>query len=282
MAIDMSIDPLFVMEDEYLSGSYKAQEGQEVFVRGNDGKMFRLGDFYDGRKVLLPVSTTGGFKASQLKFNIREFLPEKLPLSMYHQVESFFRAVMAKPSTKGAEAYVQLWRNPQGEYFLHVPKQTVSGGAVHAKMDPEDAAKLMTEGHTVIGDIHSHNTMSAFFSSIDDADDANKIGIAGVIGNITETGAKSMWRFCYGGTGAFINLSFDDVFEVPSATAFPEEWLDKVSGTEVAVGYNTRYGPNYDRFADRSQGAARTTDYYTGRKHVKNIKEIYKHSSFDM
>jgi PRTRC genetic system protein A len=275
--IDMSIEPLFISEDKFLANEFEAAQGQEIFVTSNDNKLFKVAVFYDGRKVLLPVKHTPQVKASKLGFNIREFLPEKLPYSMFQQTEAFFRAVMDNPATKGAEAYVQIWRAADGSYFLHVPEQKVSGASVQMTFDVKENQKMVAAGNTPIGDIHSHNTMGAFFSGTDDGDDEKKVGIAGVIGSINQEGCKHKWRFCYGGKDAFIALEFEQIFDVPVQSSFPAEWLKKVNAPVVKTlpYHGGQGGGSYGGYGYRG---TTTPGGGTTKHHTRNLREIYRES----
>ncbi len=244
------VEEVFVVsEEDYLAGS---RPDSVFFVRGVDGKLYRHMKFMDGREVLMPSPTSLEVETSKLQFDIRAFIPAKIPGALLEQTVAFFRAVMHKPETRNAEAFVQVWakKNELGlEYFLVVPKQTVSQGSAKADIDPSHTASLYAEGCVPIGDIHSHNTMGAFFSSTDDADDAKKIGIAGVVGNITQNGYSSSWRFCCG-ENKTITLKVSDIFEDLHETTFPKEWLEQVSGGySHSSGYrkypeSKQYGPD--------------------------------------
>jgi len=128
----------------------------------------------------------------------------KIPAELLLQTISFFKAVNAKHK---AEAFVSLWLK-DGEYHIHVPEQDVSGAKVRHEQDynPEGAAEILQ--------IHSHNTMQAFWSSVDDADESCQGNRCyGVIGKIEQPIPMSKWRVKAG--QAFYDIRLVDLFEFP-------------------------------------------------------------------
>ena len=98
----------------------------------------------------------------------------KLPFSIIIDVWNFFRKVNEE---ENAEAIVALTYDEK-EYGLAVPSQEVSGASVDYKLD---------DIINVIGTIHSHNTMAAFHSGTDDADESKMDGIHITLGNVDES-----------------------------------------------------------------------------------------------
>lgn len=98
-----------------------------------------------------------------------------IPAYQFAQVESFFREVYKEHHS---EAIVLLFYNEERKVYKIVPPfQKVSGAAV-------DYSRALTlEGYNMIGDIHSHANMSAFHSTIDDADEKSFDGLHITIGN---------------------------------------------------------------------------------------------------
>ncbi len=133
-------------------------------------------------------------EVSNLEFNMK--LP-KIPRLFLETIISEFREDLSK------ENMVQIyWSKDKQEFYMVKPEATYSKVAVSYKM-----------GHTndiLVISIHSHNTMNAFFSEIDDADEIYT-GLFGVIGNLD----KSFPSMCFraGMEGCFKPLSVDDIFE---------------------------------------------------------------------
>ena len=147
-------------------------------------------------------------------------LDNKLPYEMLLQTVSFFKKVIADKGN--AEAMIQVFLNEKDGYFMHIADQEVSGAFVKFKRDSE-----LEDEHTLILDIHSHNTMSAFFSGTDNADE-KEARVYGVIGNLNQEWPEM--KFMAGdGNGKLIELIPFDVFETPDTNmTFPDEWMEKV------------------------------------------------------
>lgn len=147
------------------------------------------------------------------KFN----LPKKIPYNIFLQVLSFFRAVCEK--FDDAEAAVQIfWDENKQDYFIHCPKQTIGKATVDFERDPD-----MEEKYLLVMDIHSHNTMGAFFSGTDDKDE-KETRLYGVLGKVKDAKPEYKFRAMCGGNA--IDLDIWDVFENPySVVDFPETWF---------------------------------------------------------
>lgn len=113
-----------------------------------------------------------------LKTHCRFELP-KIPTEIIWRSLLFFRRVWY---TRHAEAAVILfWNAEKKEYFLHAPRQQVSGGGVsygtlrRSVPDPEEAkyvSEMSQKGYKRIGTIHSHCNFNAYHSSVDTGDEA--------------------------------------------------------------------------------------------------------------
>lgn len=212
----------------------------------------------------------------------------KIPFDILAQVYGFFRAVCEK-AKKPVEAYCQVWYSTEGNiFFLKVPEQDVSGASVK-----HEGHSIPTDKMIHVADIHSHGSMGAFFSGVDDADEKTQgVRIFGVIGNIM-TGKPSMkWRIGRG-DGTFIeNVNVTDVVEITSTVSVkiplhqllgesvtvtvkdfnpwpkvetPKEWLDAVtteSKTQYSghrSGYHTAGGSHLNRGNDSSAHSAHSS-----------------------
>lgn len=90
----------------------------------------------------------------------------------------------------------------------------------------------------------SHNTMSAYHSGTDDADDKKGTWYSGVLGQLQNKVPATKWRFT--NFGIFKSMEVSDVFEmigdIDSSIEFPKDWMTNVKGlyrTPV-----TTYAPN--------------------------------------
>ena len=113
------------------------------------------------------------------------------------------------------------WDRQEKEFVVYVPKQTATKASIHA--DLEDNT-LPEERYLHYADIHSHNSMAAKFSTIDDADDrATRLYM--VIGRLDRFYPDVSARVSCGGTYLPIDpyLVMEGIGE-----EFPAEWLDQV------------------------------------------------------
>ena len=155
----------------------------------------------------------------------------KLPGSMYAQILAFFRYYVIDKGISGVtEAMSQIyWDNEAQEYFINIPEQEVTGGAVRYNFDKQDP-RTQKKGVVRVFDIHSHNTMSSFFSGIDDGDEKGR-QFYGVIGNIAADSHTEKFRV--GINGEYHMITVDDVVDMSTfqetGVTFPEEWKAKVS-----------------------------------------------------
>lgn len=63
----------------------------------------------------------------------------------------------------------------------------------------------LAEHESLAVDLHSHGELDAFFSDVDDADDAGEVKVAGVVGGLKE-GTSPAWLFRLCVLGHFVNL----------------------------------------------------------------------------
>lgn len=142
-----------------------------------------------------------------------------IPGALLATTVEFFRAVYQQKSE--AEAFLQFFYDRENEeYFIHCPIQLVSGAMVRFKRDPEMEAQ-----HMLVMDIHSHNSMPAFFSTIDDADEQED-RLYGVIGCVQQRIPQMEFRM--GCAGRFVELDGRSLFTKPEAALpWPQEWLDR-------------------------------------------------------
>lgn len=130
----------------------------------------------------------------------------KLP-KIPKQILNVIRELFARISENyEVEALVQITFDPYvAEYSVRIPDQIVSKAAVTT----DDMALWTSEMYYVM-DIHSHNTMPAFFSPIDDRDEvANRV--YGVMGSFGKEELQMKFRAATG--GKFVTISPSDIFE---------------------------------------------------------------------
>lgn len=234
-----------VDEAEFLQGI--GDEYPHLLINGTDGSRFLRMKMSDGRKVTIPYGRISP-PPTTIKTDVDSFFPAagKIPSSLLYQTVDFFRELCRVRKTN-LEAYVQILYHPTEGYSIHVPKQTVSAASVTYKWEVQ-------KGYTIIADIHSHNSMGAFFSGTDDADDKKKVGISGVIGKIDlESGSfSSTWRFCTG-TDQFIPMQLSEIFDSLHNPA----WVDQIEEPSATNFFGTAQSLPIDGF-DRLGGPRST------------------------
>ena len=229
--------PLEVMltEEEFL------QPGRATYmtehVMGNDGTIYRHWAVSAGRKCLIKTGTTG-FKANAAPTMLKETLEplaygHRIPMQMLVDIIAFFKQVMKDPTISGStathahgnyEAMAHIvWNETTQSYRVAIPTQVVSKAAVTYTNDHIDH-----DCEHIILDIHSHNTMGAFFSGTDEADDKGGTRISGVAGNLDRANPNLIWRFNLHNKKT--DMKLEEIFEVNEvANPVPTEWMDKVS-----------------------------------------------------
>ncbi len=251
----------------------------EVKIESLDGeKEFTCGVFQDGiyEKRNTPV---GEFVYKKVDCNIPyiesvgeasfNYKLPKLPKSMLLAIVEFFRDIMRK--MRGSEVMVQIWWDKEKEeYSLYVPEQKVSGATIdfqHSKDLQEDENKVW------VLDIHSHNTMGAFFSGTDSSDEVST-RVFGVIGTISDKGFSSVWRA--GVNGKFQSLKPEDIWELEdseeeldlSQWKIPESDYDKVK--EMRTYVNNRYTAYNKTHHKVGNSASKTTPTYVNGNSSRN------------
>jgi PRTRC genetic system protein A len=183
----------------------------------------------------------------------------KIPWTHIESILAFFKAVYEKHKS---EAYASVWFDPVDKtYSVHIPEQTITGASVKHEQDHDSAGNMI---HVL--DIHSHASMSAFFSGGDDADEQRAERFYGVVGNLDKQ--VPQWKFRIRINGGFVDINPTLILEAstqtmpvtynlvdalshsgnakdnkvtfevevnPFAGTFPPEWMDKL---KTFSGYN--------------------------------------------
>lgn len=150
-----------------------------------------------------------------------KFALPKVPGEILGTIISFFKRVVKEK--KGAEAMVQIfWNDIKRSYFIHCCDQNVSGASVKFKRNVD-----LEKKYILVADIHSHNSMDAFFSGTDDGDEKED-RIYGVIGKLNTNSVKILLRAGCGGN--YVDLKPESIFEfMPTRSyEFPISWMRKV------------------------------------------------------
>ena len=181
----------------------------------------------DGRVYELRKTEMGEFIA--LKNNIVDFsevragfspaLP-RVPKELMGRIISFFRSLMRGGKEYEALAYL-YWDRENEEFVAFVPKQQAGKAYVHTTLTGNC---LPEERYLHYADIHSHNSMPARFSPVDNHDErATRLYI--VLGNLERFYPSITVRASCG--GEYVELDPNLVLE-GIGEEFPTEWLDQV------------------------------------------------------
>jgi hypothetical protein len=155
----------------------------------------------------------------------------QLPYRFFAQIVGLFKQIN---TLHRAEALVYIWldaaREGNDAWRITVPKQRVSGGNVTVDEPRPAAPEQDQEGNSPFllwGHIHSHNTMGAFFSSVDDSSEQQDGLIYGVVGKIDSYVPETKWRIRAAGSWAELKQELV-CGSIPSFPAPPAEWLDQI------------------------------------------------------
>ena len=228
------LDTIYLEEDNmlsmmFISGKKGAYMGTEIREKFGTHELLRTisefkealkKPFFQGTLVSREVSSSvrvenlphGIFTAkidsergtlSELTFERK--LP-KIPMSILVDIVAFFREDLTK------EAWCKvLYDTETKTYSIFKGKQTASKAMVTYAMDSLAELYANGEGQKLIQvmEIHSHNVMPAYFSSVDDADEIYP-GLFGVVGMLNEE--IPQFRFRAGMEGVFQELDGKELF----------------------------------------------------------------------
>lgn len=232
-----------VKEEEYEEFA-KSPFYPEIYVENKDLTFSRHLKLSGNRHVKVPVTYKDLpdpiIKALSKRIENAElaevnFLPDgKVPFFLLSRIVAFFRAVMAlRKSEVEAHAWI-VWNKEKG-YHIVIPEQNVSKASVHFEYKD-----VNNYGDIVVVDIHSHNTMSAFYSGTDNNSDEKSVNYSMVVGQLKPETYTYVIRFNLYKTKVAAQLKdvFDDVTE--DSFEVPKEWLEKIKVPEIKQ-YSTQY-----------------------------------------
>jgi len=144
----------------------------------------------------------------------------KIPSKIYYQIVSFFKDICL--TMNGAEAFVQVYYDTQNKkYVCHVPEQVVTQTTVRYNAE-KNLDIINRERYIFVFEVHSHNTMDAFWSGTDNADE-KETRFYGVLGKIDQENIAEKFRFI--ALGKYIDIDKNVIFD------FEEE--EKISKTKI-------------------------------------------------
>lgn len=225
---DCFVKPRVVMKTKGIAAAYKGRFANVEEAR-NSNKVICLIPSCDGRIYEMRKTEQGEFIAP--KYNVAEFqqvragftpaLP-KIPLALIGQLTAFFRSFMEENEEYEAMAQI-YWDKEKQEFFAYVPKQSVSKMEIEA--DLRECPYNDEERYLCYADIHSHNSMEAFFSATDDMDERGT-GLYFVVGELDGFFPSIEARISCG--GSFVSIDPRTVIE-DLEQAFPTEWKKNVT-----------------------------------------------------
>ncbi len=186
-------------------------------IPGGDGRVYELrkselGEFIAPKDCVIDLpSVVAGFTPA---------LP-LVPMELLAQIISFFRCCMTGPEEFEALAHI-FWDKQEEKFVAHIPKQRVTKAHIDADLTQED---LPEDRYLHYIDIHSHNSMEAKFSRVDDEDErATRIYI--VVGRLDKFFPDITVRMSCG--GSYLTLPPGCVLE-SFGGVFPREWRAQVT-----------------------------------------------------
>lgn len=180
------------------------------------------GNVYEIRKTELGVFTTptkGHKELSDIRAGFNPALPQ-ISSNMLWGIIGFFRK---HSDENDAEVLINIyWDNEDETFIADCPEQTVSKVSV----DAVPGEKFQNSRYLHYMDIHSHNTMDAFFSAIDDRDE-KATRLYGVIGRLDKFLPDMKVRICNGGN--FLEIYPGEIFEGFTRDFFNyREWTERI------------------------------------------------------
>ena len=225
---DCLVKPKVTMQRKGTMAAYKgafptladamASEKVICLIPSGDGKIYELHKTEQGA-FLAPKSKIIDFETIRAGFT--PALP-LIPMSLIGQIIAFFRSFLRENNSYEAMAII-YWDKLEKRFFAYVPRQTVTSDSIDA--DLADCPYDDSERYIRYADIHSHNTMYAFFSPTDDKDERGT-GLYMVLGKLNDFFPDIQVRISCG--GSFVELDPGTVIE-GLEKAYPEAWSDMVT-----------------------------------------------------
>jgi PRTRC genetic system protein A len=184
-------------------------------IPARDGLVYEMRRTPMGR-FITPV--VGCDMLSEVRAGFVPALP-RIPSDLLVKIVTFFRSYMSDDFER--EVLVNIyWDALNAEYVVDAPEQIVG----KASVESHENIDFANDRYIHFMDVHSHNSMKAFFSAIDDKDE-KATRLYTVIGNLHEYFPDIKTRLSNG--GKFWNIDPGEVFELV-ARPFPVEWMSKV------------------------------------------------------
>lgn len=202
------------------------------YVVGSNGVVYQMMDMPFGRITIEADTVT---TAEVVKEGYEWKIP-KMPFHLLQETVAFFKEV--SKDFNEDEAMLQYWYHTKEErYEIVCLKQTTTKVSVIYAPDME---KAQDENWVKVFDIHSHNEMSAFFSTTDDRNEQST-GLYGVVGVVSKDVPDFKFRASF--EGEFRTMHVFSLFESPTVADvryvngkyqlfdgidYPKEWMETI------------------------------------------------------
>ncbi|MBP5717481.1 MAG: Mov34/MPN/PAD-1 family protein, partial [Abditibacteriota bacterium] len=192
-------------------------------IPSRNGRIYEMRRTEAGRMI---VPKNKIVELAEVRAGFTPALP-RIPREIMGQSVSFFRCVMNEAAEYEALGLL-FWDRRNEEFVPVVPKQRASKAAVHADLAVNCA--MDEDRYLLYADIHSHNSMEAKFSAVDDRDErASRLYI--VIGRLNRFYPDIAARISCGGT--YLEIDPELIME-GIGEEFPTEWLNQVERVREA------------------------------------------------
>ncbi|MED4400266.1 hypothetical protein [Metabacillus fastidiosus] len=134
------------------------------YIASSNGRIYEVRESKIGTMI---ARTNHIPKLDEIPEKFQFNLP-KIPSQIFQQMYSFFKYFCERSDV---EVMLQLFYDTkEKEYILECPVQKVSKVRVEAELDPKFLGRNSLR-YIQVAQVHSHNSMSAYFSSVDDRDE---------------------------------------------------------------------------------------------------------------
>lgn len=155
-----------------------------------------------GTFITMQDRLENGGKPLSLKFERK--LP-KIPSDLLFEIIEYFKEDLSK------EAMVRIvYNKTEDEFSFYKANGPRSKASILYEFEVDES--YFSPNMVQVMEIHSHNSMPAYFSPIDDRDEAGYPGVFGVIGHLDRQSPSICLRA--GNSGVFYPIAVSEIFEV--------------------------------------------------------------------
>jgi hypothetical protein len=192
-------------------------------IAGRNGRLYEVRESTIGRIAYEKKEIK---ELDEISPGFQFFLP-KIPGEILETALSFFRAY-CNEFEQNEVMLIIYWDKLTKQYFLNCPEQKVSKAFIECEFDRQLQSEKVNPRFVKVCEFHSHNTMEAYFSTVDDQNETSFLlyGVAGLLQFFTPE-----VKLRAGVNGEFISLPLDYIFDRPclhEIRQFPKEWHSKV------------------------------------------------------